>query len=106
KAVVFIQSEYWPADQKFRIFFDKKFFPPQVLMERLVYEAQTLPFTIVISQLELYQDPANPKQRQVTATLELTHAVEPGEMDRHIQLLMIGDRKSTRLNSSHEWISY
>src|SRR5207247_6995825 len=90
KAVVFIQSEYWPADQKFRIFFDKKFFPPQVLMERLVYEAQTLPFTIVISQLELYQDPANPKERQVTATLELTHAVEPGELDRHIQLLMIG----------------
>src|SRR5438874_10020849 len=59
-------------------------------MERMVYEAQTLPFTIAISQLELYQDPANPTQRQVTATLELTHAVEPGELDRHLQLLMIG----------------
>ena len=90
KELAFRPTEDWPADQKFRIFFDKKFFPPQVLMERLVYEAQTLPFTIVISQLELYQDPANPKERQVTATLELTHAVEPGELDRHIQLLMIG----------------
>src|SRR5207237_9587645 len=33
---------------------------------------------------------ANPKLRQVTATFELTHVVEPGELDRHIQLLMVG----------------
>src|SRR5207248_9749001 len=46
--------------------------------------------SIAISQLELYQDPANPKQRQVTATLELSHAVDPGELDRHIQLTMLG----------------
>ena len=90
KELSFRPTADWPADQKFRIIFDKKFFPPQVLMERLVYETQTPAFAIAISQLELYQDPANPTQRQVTATLELTHAVEPGELDRHIQLLMIG----------------
>lgn len=90
KQLAFRPTEDWPADQKFRITFDKKFFPPQVLMERLAYETQTPLFGIAISQLELYQDPANPKQRQVTATLELTHPVEPGELDRHIQLLMIG----------------
>ena len=27
---------------------------------------------------------------KITATLELTHAVEPGELDRHLQLMMIG----------------
>ncbi len=91
KELTFRPTADWPADQKFRIVFDKKFFPRQVLMERLVYETQTPAFAIAISQLELYQDPANPTQRQVTATLELTHAVEPGELDRHIQLLMIGE---------------
>ncbi len=90
KELAFRSTADWPADQKFRIIFDKKFFPPQVLMERLVYETQTPAFAIAISQLELYQDPTNPTQRQVTATLELTHAVEPGELDRHIQLVMIG----------------
>ena len=59
-------------------------------MERLAYEFQTPPFDIAIKELQLYQDPANPTQRQITATLELTHAVEPGELDRHIQLQMIG----------------
>src|SRR6266508_51366 len=90
KELTFRPTADWPADQKFRIVFDKKFFPRQVLMERLVYETQTPAFAIAISQLELYQDPTNPTQRQVTATLELTHAVEPGELDRHIQLVMIG----------------
>src|SRR5207245_9436030 len=47
-------------------------------------------FPIAVKELEPYQDPVNPTQRQVTATLELTHAVEPGELDRHIQLEMIG----------------
>ena len=90
KDLVFRPSEDWPADQKFKIIFDKKFFPPQVLMERHVYEFQTPPFEIAIKDLELYQDPADPTQRQITATLELTHAVDPGELDRHLQLLMIG----------------
>jgi alpha-2-macroglobulin len=88
--LVFEPTEDWPADQKFRILFDKNFFPRQVLMERLVYETRTPPFSIAIKQLELYQDPINPTRREVSATLELTHAVDPGELDRHLQLIMVG----------------
>src|SRR5213596_3761078 len=90
KHLFFKPSEDWPADQKFKIIFDKKFFPPHVLVERLSYEFTTPPFEIAIKDLQLYQDPANPTQRQITATLEMTHAVEPDELDRHLQLLMIG----------------
>ncbi|MGH7981790.1 MAG: alpha-2-macroglobulin family protein [Candidatus Udaeobacter sp.] len=90
KHLFFQPTEDWPADKKFKVIFDKKFFPPHIVLERLTYEFQTPPFEIAIKQLELYQDPANPTQRQVTATLELTHAVEPGELDRHLQLMMIG----------------
>jgi uncharacterized protein YfaS (alpha-2-macroglobulin family) len=87
--LVFEPTEDWPADQKFRVVFDKKFFPRHVLMERFSYDTQTPPFGIAIKQLELYQDPTNPTQRQITATLELTHAIDPGELDRHLQLAMV-----------------
>src|SRR5437763_5571243 len=90
KHLFFQPTEDWPADKKFKVIFDKKFFPPPIVLERLTYEFQTPPFEIAIKDLELYQDPTNPTQRQVTATLELTHAVEPGELDLHLQLLMIG----------------
>lgn len=88
--LVFEPAEDWPADQRFRIVFNKNFFPRHVLMERFVYEAQTPPFGSAIKQFELYQDPTNPTQRQATAMLELTHAVAPAELDRHIKLAMIG----------------
>jgi len=90
KHLFFKPTEDWPADQKFKVIFDKKFFPAQVRMARLVYDFTTPPFAIAIKELQLYQDPTNPTQRQVTATLELTHAVEPGELDRHLQLLVLG----------------
>ena len=88
--LLFEPTEDWPADQKYRIVFDKKFFPPHVVMERLAYDVQTPPFAIAIKDLTFYQDPANPTLRQVTATLELTHAVEKGELEKHLQIAVTG----------------
>ena len=88
--LVFEPSEDWPADQKFRVIFDKNFFPRHVLMERLAYETRTPPFSITVKELEIYQDPTNPTRREISATLELTHAVDPGELERHVQLTMVG----------------
>ena len=88
--LVFEPSEDWPADQKFRVIFDKNFFPRHVLMERLAYETRTPPFSATVKDLEIYQDPTNPTRREISATLELTHAVDPGELERHIQLRMVG----------------
>ncbi|MDQ2824598.1 MAG: alpha-2-macroglobulin family protein, partial [Verrucomicrobiota bacterium] len=91
--LIFEPTTDWPADQKFRIVFDRTFFPRHVLMERLVYEIRTPPFGIALKDLTFYQDPTDPRQQQVTAKLELTHAVEPGELDRHLQLSIIGGSK-------------
>ncbi len=70
--LVFEPSADWPADQKFRVIFDKNFFPRHVLMERLAYETSTPPFSVTIRELEIYQDPTNPTRREISATLELT----------------------------------
>lgn len=88
--LVFEPTEDWPADQKFRVIFEKNFFPRHVLMERLAYETRTPPFLVSIKELEIYQDPTNAARREVSATLELTHAVDPGELERHLQLTMVG----------------
>jgi len=88
--LVFELTEDWPADQKFTVIFDRNFFPRHVLMERLAYETRTPPFSVTIKELEIYQDPTNATRRNISATLELTHAVDPGELERHIQLKMIG----------------
>src|SRR5215510_7734190 len=88
--LVFEPAEDWPADQKFRVIFDKNFFPRHVSMERLAYETRTPPFSVTVKELEIYQDPTNATRRDISATLELTHAVDPGELERHVQLTMVG----------------
>jgi uncharacterized protein YfaS (alpha-2-macroglobulin family) len=88
--LVFEPTEDWPADQKFRVVFDKNLFPRHVSMERLAYETRTSPFSVSVKELEIYQDPTNATRREISATLELTHPVDPGELDRHVQLRMVG----------------
>src|SRR5438034_198549 len=106
--LVFEPSEDWPADQKFRVIFEKNFFPRHVSMERFVYETRTPPFSVAIKQLEIYQDPTNPTRREISATLELTHAVDLGELDRHVQLTMVGGSNIFAPNESapHFTITY
>ncbi len=48
------------------------------------------PFNIAIKDLKLYQDPNNPSQRQLSATFELSHPIEPGELEHHARLVMLG----------------
>ncbi len=88
--LVFQPTEDWPAEKKIHIVFDQKFFPRHVLMKRLTYEAQTPSFAITIKDLQFYQDPTNPALRQITATFELTHSIEPGELEHHVQLALLG----------------
>ena len=90
KHLVFQPFQDWPADTKYRVMFARTFFPKHVVMERLAYDVQTPPFNIAIKDLKLYQDPSNPSQRQLSATFELSHPIEPGELEHHARLVMVG----------------
>jgi uncharacterized protein YfaS (alpha-2-macroglobulin family) len=106
--LLFEPTEDWPAEQKFSVIFDRNFFPHHVRLERLRYEFETPALTIAIRDLVLYQDPINPAVRQVTATFEMTHRVEPGELERRIELETLGESKVFAAGdpSAHFTITY
>src|SRR2546423_274298 len=52
----FAPAQDWPADKKFRVIFDKDFFPPHVRMEQLDYEASTPPFRCELKNVTLSED--------------------------------------------------
>ena len=91
--LLFEPTEDWPAEKKFAVIFDKNFFPHHVRLEQLRYEFETPALKIAILDLELYQDPINPAVRQVTATFEMTHRVEPGELERRVKFETLGTSK-------------
>ena len=90
RKLAFSPAEDWPADRKFRIIFDKDLFPSHVRMDKLEYEAATPPFRAEIKSVVFSEDAKEPGVQRVIATIELTHAVEPGQLDKFAALNMIG----------------
>ena len=80
----------WPAGQKYRVTFEKNFFPKRILLEREAVEVTTPLFSDVVQEIEFYQDPKDPAIRQVVATLAFTHSVDRKDLEKHIALSMIG----------------
>ncbi len=88
--LTFTPKNDWPAEQKYRVTFDKKLFPRHVLLARHEVEITTPVFAGEIKDLEFYQDPRQPSVQQVTATIEFSHSVKRGDLERHLALSMLG----------------
>jgi uncharacterized protein YfaS (alpha-2-macroglobulin family) len=89
--LVFTPAQDWPADRKFRIIFDRELFPSHVRMDKFEYEVSTPPFRAQIKSVIFSEDAKEPGVQRVIATIDLTHAVDPGELDKHAVLKMLGD---------------
>jgi alpha-2-macroglobulin len=86
----FAPAQDWPADKKYRVIFDKTFFPAHVLMEKLEYEASTPAFRAELKDVTLSEDAKEPGVQRVLAKVELTHAVEAGQLEKFLTLNMLG----------------
>lgn len=90
RKLTFTPTQDWPADQKFRVIFEKSLFAPHIRMDRLQYEAATPPFRAEIKSIVFSEDANEPGVQRVLATVDLTHAVEPGELDKYTALNVVG----------------
>jgi alpha-2-macroglobulin len=90
RSLTFAPAQDWPADRKFRVIFDHDLFPSHVRMDKFEYEASTAPFRAEIKSVIFFEDAKEPGVQRVIATVDLTHAVDPGELDKHVALNMIG----------------
>jgi alpha-2-macroglobulin len=106
--LTFTPKNDWPAEQTYRITLDKELFPRRVLLARHEVEITTPAFAGEIKDLEFYQDPKEPSVQQVTATVEFSHSVKRGDLERHIALSMLGGSSvfKTNANSSSFTITY
>jgi uncharacterized protein YfaS (alpha-2-macroglobulin family) len=86
----FAPAQDWPAEKKFRIIFDREFFPAHVRLEKLEHDVATPPFKAEIKSVTLSEDAKEPGVQRVLATVELTHSVAPGELEKFVNLSMAG----------------
>ncbi|HEX8280777.1 MAG TPA: MG2 domain-containing protein, partial [Chthoniobacterales bacterium] len=86
RELVFEPTEDWPAGRKFRVTFEKSFFPRHVLIEGYQHEFTTPAFAANMASCDFTEDSKEPNVQRVIARLELTHSVAPGELEKHVAL--------------------
>ncbi len=80
----------WPADTKYRVHFDQSALAPQVLLARYDYDWRTPAFAATVREIEFYQNPKDPAEKQVVATVDFTHRVDAESLKRLAFFTLVG----------------
>jgi uncharacterized protein YfaS (alpha-2-macroglobulin family) len=86
----FAPAQDWPAGKTYRVIFDRELFAPHVRMDKLEYDASTAPFQAELKNISLSEDAKEPGVQRVLATVELTHSVDAGEIEKFLSMVMQG----------------
>jgi len=81
----------WAVGQDYAVRLDRSLFPAHVLLERYDYAFHSADFQVQIKEIRFYQDPEQPRQKQVVATLRFSHPVDPAELEPRIEMELTGD---------------
>ncbi|MBV8801366.1 MAG: alpha-2-macroglobulin, partial [Gammaproteobacteria bacterium] len=107
--LVFYPGADWPAAQTYHIHFNKYFFARGARMAHYDYSFTTESFQITLSHLQFYQDPINPKIREVVATLNFNYPVDATSLEQHTTLMLQAihnDKLDLKAQSFKYFITY
>jgi hypothetical protein len=82
--LVFIPRNDWPIGQDYAVKFDRKLFPSHILLKDYSYSFRSPDFGATIEDEEFYEDPTDPKIKQVVATVRFTHPVDKADFEKRI----------------------
>lgn len=101
--LVFEPTQDWPVGQEFKVELDKEMFPEHVHLQGYSGTFTTHAFTASISELQLYQDPRNPKIKRVEATITFSHPVDSATFARSVALVTEGQKKGLFSSGKQEF---
>ena len=92
KRLQFAPSSDWPIDTTFTVKISRKgFLAKSVLLEDYSFDFKTQPFSAKITDSKFYQDPQNPTEKSLVATVSFSHPVDVGGFERHVSLVPAKD---------------
>lgn len=106
RRLMFFPKNDWPAGTRYRVKLAKALFPKHVLLARYELETTTPAFSVSVGSPVFYTDPQDPVVKQVTATLEFTHRVELAEVEKHLQLSVVGGAEVFAKDKPHVTLTH
>ncbi len=84
----FIPENPWPAGQKYTLSLDPTLFASHVKLQKYTYLWNTAAFTAGVNGLTLYQNPKNPAEQQIVATIDFNYPINPQQITKYIHLIL------------------
>lgn len=86
--LIFTPDEDWPAGQKYTIHFGAGVFADTAKMASNSWSFSTMPFEATLGNFKFHQDPTNPQNRELVATINFNFPVDPESLAEHTQLVL------------------
>src|SRR5262245_51458249 len=88
----FAPKEDWPVDGAFSVRFAKSgLAAKQVRLQSYSFRFKSKPFTAQIAESQFYQDPRDPNQKKLVATLKFSHPVDGERLQERLSLAVAKD---------------
>ena len=84
----FTPKNDWPIGRHYTIKFDRKLFPRHILLRTYRYPLNSPSFEATIESAQFYEDPIDPKLKQVVATVRFTHPIDKTDFEKRITMRM------------------
>ena len=84
----FTPQNDWPIGQHYTIKFDRKLFPRHIRLRTYSYPLNSPSFEAAIDSAQFYDDPTDPKIKQVVATVSFTHPIDKTDFEKRITMRM------------------
>ncbi|MCP4294430.1 MAG: hypothetical protein GY786_02360, partial [Proteobacteria bacterium] len=95
----FTPKQDWPVDQEIIIKFEKTFFPEHINLKDYSYFLKTPEFKAQLRELSFYQNPKEPKDKKVVATINFSHPVDPESFEKSLKI----EINRSRNRNKPEW---
>ncbi|MBZ4418423.1 alpha-2-macroglobulin [Myxococcus sp. RHSTA-1-4] len=101
RTLTFAPAEDWGVGQEYKVVLDRSLFPDHILLKEYETRFRSAAFSASITDMQFYEDPRNPKEKRVVATLSFSHPVDPATLVRNLSLYL-GEEKRGLLGTSTE----
>ncbi|MDR1695899.1 MAG: alpha-2-macroglobulin family protein [Endomicrobium sp.] len=86
--LAFTPKNDWPAGEEYKIKLPKDIFNPEFPLTQYSYKVSTPKFKAYLSNFNLFQDPKNPKLRQIQAIFSFTHTVDEKSFEKNLKFVL------------------
>src|SRR5579863_2026272 len=86
--LTFTPAADWEVGRDYTAEFAPELFPPQVILKHYSYKFRSPAFAASITDAQFYEDPIDPRDKKVVATITFTHPVDKADLERRIALRM------------------